>query len=144
MDPSCFTTAQRLSCKMMNPDMFKASPAAPPPAKPSRSKSEHVKPELAQVVVDAKTGRSYCKGKLLGKVRCFLLTGFIGEFLSRCSNVSRVRLVFGEVFIMGAPEPLDRSPPCPGFYTIYLMVIAAMHAAFLSNAKTSQLICVWD
>ncbi|KAL0200992.1 hypothetical protein M9458_004179, partial [Cirrhinus mrigala] len=52
----------------MNPELFKPSPAAQPPAaKPNRSKSEHVKTELAQVVVDAKTGRSYCKGKLLGK-----------------------------------------------------------------------------
>lgn len=68
MDPACFTSAQRLSCKMMNPDLFKPSQAAQPAAKPNRSKSEHVKTEVAQVVVDAKTGRSYCKGKLLGKV----------------------------------------------------------------------------
>uniref|UniRef100_A0A673G5J1 Serine/threonine-protein kinase PLK n=1 Tax=Sinocyclocheilus rhinocerous TaxID=307959 RepID=A0A673G5J1_9TELE len=74
MDPACFTSAQRLSCKMMNPDLFKPSQAA---AKPNRSKSEHVKPEIAQVVVDAKTGRSYCKGKLLGKggfARCYEMT----------------------------------------------------------------------
>lgn len=70
MDPACFTSAQRLSCKMMNPELFKPSQAAQPAAKPNRSnvKSEHVKTEVAQVVVDAKTGRSYCKGKLLGKV----------------------------------------------------------------------------
>uniref|UniRef100_A0A672PRP2 Serine/threonine-protein kinase PLK n=1 Tax=Sinocyclocheilus grahami TaxID=75366 RepID=A0A672PRP2_SINGR len=77
MDPACFTSAQRLSCKMMNPDLFKPSQAPQPPAKPSRSKSEHVKTELAQVVVDAKTGRSYCKGKLLGKggfARCYEMT----------------------------------------------------------------------
>ncbi|KAK2900819.1 hypothetical protein Q8A67_008934 [Cirrhinus molitorella] len=78
MDPTCFTSAQRLSCKMMNPELFKPSQAAPPPAaKPNRSKSEHVKTELAQVVVDAKTGRSYCKGKLLGKggfARCYEMT----------------------------------------------------------------------
>lgn len=73
MDPSCFTTAQRLSCKMMNPDLFKPSPDRPQAAaaKPNRIKAEHVKTELAHVVVDAKTGRSYCKGKLLGKVRRF-------------------------------------------------------------------------
>uniref|UniRef100_A0A8C1FLQ9 Serine/threonine-protein kinase PLK n=1 Tax=Cyprinus carpio carpio TaxID=630221 RepID=A0A8C1FLQ9_CYPCA len=77
MDPACFTSAQRLSCKMMNPDLFKPSQAPQPPAKPNRSKSEHVKTELAQVVVDAKTGRSYCKGKLLGKggfARCYEMT----------------------------------------------------------------------
>uniref|UniRef100_A0A671PSR1 polo kinase n=1 Tax=Sinocyclocheilus anshuiensis TaxID=1608454 RepID=A0A671PSR1_9TELE len=74
MDPACFTSAQRLSCKMMNPDLFKPSQAA---AKPNRSKSEHVKTEIAQVVVDGKTGRSYCKGKLLGKggfARCYEMT----------------------------------------------------------------------
>lgn len=81
MDPSCFSTTQRLSCQMMNPDLFKASPdrtqIAQPPPKPSRSKSEQIKPELAQVVVDSKTGRSYCKGKLLGKggfARCYEMT----------------------------------------------------------------------
>jgi len=73
MDPARFTTAQRLSCKMMNPDLFKPSQAVQPPTKPNRSnvKSEHVKTEVAQVVVDAKSGRSYCKGKLLGKVPLF-------------------------------------------------------------------------
>lgn len=72
MDPACFTSAQRLSCKMMNPDLFKPSQTAQAAAKPNRSKSEHVKTEIAQVVVDAKTGRTYCKGKLLGKVPiCF-------------------------------------------------------------------------
>lgn len=77
MDPACFTSAQRLSCKMMNPELFKPSQAAQPAAKPNRSKSEHVKTEVAQVVVDAKTGRSYCKGKLLGKggfARCYEMT----------------------------------------------------------------------
>ncbi|XP_030630323.1 serine/threonine-protein kinase PLK3 [Chanos chanos] len=80
MDPACFSTTQRLSCHMMNPDLFKPSPdraqTAPPP-KPSRSKSEQIKPEPAQVVVDPKTGRSYFKGKLLGKggfARCYEMT----------------------------------------------------------------------
>uniref|UniRef100_A0A9J7XUD9 Serine/threonine-protein kinase PLK n=2 Tax=Cyprinus carpio TaxID=7962 RepID=A0A9J7XUD9_CYPCA len=77
MDPACFTSAQRLSCKMMNPDLFKPSQTAQAAAKPNRSKSEHVKTEIAQVVVDAKTGRTYCKGKLLGKggfARCYEMT----------------------------------------------------------------------
>uniref|UniRef100_A0A8C1TDS1 Serine/threonine-protein kinase PLK n=1 Tax=Cyprinus carpio TaxID=7962 RepID=A0A8C1TDS1_CYPCA len=67
----------RLSCKMMNPDLFKPSQTAQAAAKPNRSKSEHVKTEIAQVVVDAKTGRTYCKGKLLGKggfARCYEMT----------------------------------------------------------------------
>uniref|UniRef100_A0A8C1FT09 Serine/threonine-protein kinase PLK n=1 Tax=Cyprinus carpio carpio TaxID=630221 RepID=A0A8C1FT09_CYPCA len=70
-------SAQRLSCKMMNPDLFKPSQTAQAAAKPNRSKSEHVKTEIAQVVVDAKTGRTYCKGKLLGKggfARCYEMT----------------------------------------------------------------------
>uniref|UniRef100_A0A8C1L6D1 Serine/threonine-protein kinase PLK n=1 Tax=Cyprinus carpio TaxID=7962 RepID=A0A8C1L6D1_CYPCA len=69
--------SQRLSCKMMNPDLFKPSQTAQAAAKPNRSKSEHVKTEIAQVVVDAKTGRTYCKGKLLGKggfARCYEMT----------------------------------------------------------------------
>uniref|UniRef100_A0AAY4A6F7 Serine/threonine-protein kinase PLK n=1 Tax=Denticeps clupeoides TaxID=299321 RepID=A0AAY4A6F7_9TELE len=82
MDSTCFTTTQRLSCQIMNPDLFKASPeraqaAAAAPAKPTRAKSEQVKPELAQVVTDTKTGRSYCRGKLLGKggfARCYEMT----------------------------------------------------------------------
>lgn len=101
MDPARFTTAQRLSCKMMNPDLFKPSQAVQPPAKPNRSKSEHVKTEVAQVVVDAKSGRSYCKGKLLGKVPLFYIYSIhqsfwinyaicyclVPRFLICCSNV---------------------------------------------------------
>lgn len=71
MDPSCFSSVQRRSCQMMNPDLFKPSPERSPPAptpKPSRNKCEQPKVELAQVVIDPKTGRSYTRGKLLGKV----------------------------------------------------------------------------
>ena len=75
----CFTAAQRMSCHTtMNADLFKSglerggggAGGAPPPqaAKASRTKAEQIKPEVAQVVSDAKTGRSYSKGKLLGKV----------------------------------------------------------------------------
>uniref|UniRef100_A0A8B9GZK1 Serine/threonine-protein kinase PLK n=1 Tax=Astyanax mexicanus TaxID=7994 RepID=A0A8B9GZK1_ASTMX len=51
-----------------------------PPPKPNRNtanKCEQPKPELAQVVVDPKSGRSYTKGKLLGKggfARCYEMT----------------------------------------------------------------------
>ncbi|KAL6490205.1 hypothetical protein MHYP_G00005500 [Metynnis hypsauchen] len=82
MDPSCFTTAQRRSCRIMNPELFKPSPdrsQASQPPKPSRSaaRCEQTKTELAQVVVDPKTGKSYSKGKLLGKggfARCYEMT----------------------------------------------------------------------
>uniref|UniRef100_A0A4W4EC56 Serine/threonine-protein kinase PLK3 n=1 Tax=Electrophorus electricus TaxID=8005 RepID=A0A4W4EC56_ELEEL len=80
MDSTCFNTAQRHSCQMMNPDLFKP-PAdlrqAGQPSKPNRSKTEQIRPELAQLVVDTKTGRSYSKGKLLGKggfARCYEMT----------------------------------------------------------------------
>ena len=78
MDPTCFTTEQRRSCQMMNPELFKPSPdrsQTSQPPKPNRStaKCEQTKTELAQVVVDPKTGKSYSKGKLLGKVLSFVL-----------------------------------------------------------------------
>ncbi|XP_074507343.1 serine/threonine-protein kinase PLK3 [Sebastes fasciatus] len=86
MDTGCFTAAQRISCHAMNADLFK--PAAPaeragpqqssaPPVKTSRNNKPEIKPELAQVVTDSKTGRSYSKGKLLGKggfARCYEMT----------------------------------------------------------------------
>lgn len=75
MDTGCFTAAQRISCHTMNADLFKPVPERGPQQssasmKTSRNKHEQTKPELAQVVTDSKTGRSYSKGKLLGKV-CF-------------------------------------------------------------------------
>ncbi|XP_041804660.1 serine/threonine-protein kinase PLK3 [Chelmon rostratus] len=82
MDTGCFTAAQRISCHTMNADLFKPAPERGPqqssaPAKASRNKPEQTKPELAQVVTDSKTGRSYSKGKLLGKggfARCYEMT----------------------------------------------------------------------
>lgn len=57
----------------MNADLFKAAPErgaqhSSTTGKSSRIKPEQNKPELAQVVTDPKTGKSYSKGKLLGKV----------------------------------------------------------------------------
>ncbi|XP_062849992.1 serine/threonine-protein kinase PLK3 [Trichomycterus rosablanca] len=83
MDSTCFSTAQRRSCQIMNPDLFKSPqervqpPAAAAVLKPSRSKCEQTKVELPQVLLDAKSGRSYSKGKLLGKggfARCYEMT----------------------------------------------------------------------
>ncbi|KAG5847685.1 serine/threonine-protein kinase PLK3 [Anguilla anguilla] len=80
MDSACFSNSQRLSCHIMNPDLFKPSPErvqVAQPVKPNRNKTEQIKPELAQVVADSKTGRCYCKGKLLGKggfARCYEMT----------------------------------------------------------------------
>uniref|UniRef100_A0A8C4DWB9 Serine/threonine-protein kinase PLK n=1 Tax=Dicentrarchus labrax TaxID=13489 RepID=A0A8C4DWB9_DICLA len=82
MDTGCFTAAQRISCHTMNADLFKPVPERGPqqssaPVKTSRNKPEQTKPELAQVVTDSKTGRSYSKGKLLGKggfARCYEMT----------------------------------------------------------------------
>ncbi|XP_030259793.1 serine/threonine-protein kinase PLK3 [Sparus aurata] len=82
MDTGCFTAAQRISCHAMNADLFKPAPERGPqqssaPVKTSRNKPEQTKPELAQVVTDSKTGRSYTKGKLLGKggfARCYEMT----------------------------------------------------------------------
>ncbi|KAJ8270853.1 hypothetical protein GJAV_G00120020 [Gymnothorax javanicus] len=80
MDSACFSNSQRLSCLIMNQELFKPSPEraqVAPPVKPNRTKTEQIKPELAQVVTDSKTGRSYCKGKLLGKggfARCYEMT----------------------------------------------------------------------
>uniref|UniRef100_A0A7N8WNK3 Serine/threonine-protein kinase PLK n=1 Tax=Mastacembelus armatus TaxID=205130 RepID=A0A7N8WNK3_9TELE len=78
----CFTAAQRISCHTMNADLFKSFPERGPqqssaPVKTSRNKPEQTRPELAQVVTDSKTGRSYSKGKLLGKggfARCYEMT----------------------------------------------------------------------
>ncbi|KAG8014150.1 Serine/threonine-protein kinase PLK3 [Nibea albiflora] len=82
MDTGCFTAAQRISCHTMNADLFKPVPERGPqqssaPVKTNRNKPEQTKPELAQVVTDSKTGRSYSKGKLLGKggfARCYEMT----------------------------------------------------------------------
>ncbi|XP_028283674.1 serine/threonine-protein kinase PLK3 [Parambassis ranga] len=82
MDTGCFTAAQRISCHTMNADLFKPAPERGPqhssaPAKNSRNKPDQTKPELAQVVKDSKTGRTYSKGKLLGKggfARCYEMT----------------------------------------------------------------------
>lgn len=82
MDTGCFTAAQRMSCHTMNADLFKPVPERVPQQssaqmKASRNKPEQTKPELAQVVTDSKTGRSYSKGKLLGKggfARCYEMT----------------------------------------------------------------------
>lgn len=79
MDIGCFTAAQRLSCHAMNADLINkpaaegAQQAGAPGAKAGRSKSESAKPELAQVVTDVRTGRSYSKGKLLGKVLEYMI-----------------------------------------------------------------------
>ncbi|XP_055722896.1 serine/threonine-protein kinase PLK3-like [Salvelinus fontinalis] len=66
-------------CLTMNPNLFKPCPEREviPPTKPNRTKSEQIKQELAQVVTDSKTGKSYSKGKLLGKggfARCYEMT----------------------------------------------------------------------
>ncbi|KAM8839176.1 serine/threonine-protein kinase PLK3 isoform 2-T2 [Synchiropus picturatus] len=77
MDTGCFTATQRHSCHTMNADLHKPSAERSAPVKTSRNKAEQTKPELAQVVTDAKTGRSYSKGKLLGKggfARCYEMT----------------------------------------------------------------------
>ncbi|KAM4552308.1 serine/threonine-protein kinase PLK3 [Odontesthes bonariensis] len=82
MDTGCFTAAQRISCHNMNADLLKPVPErgaqqSSGPARNSRNKADQTKPELAQVVTDTKTGRSYSKGKLLGKggfARCYEMT----------------------------------------------------------------------
>ncbi|XP_010778534.1 serine/threonine-protein kinase PLK3 [Notothenia coriiceps] len=82
MDTGCFTAAQRISCHATNADLFKPAQERGPQqssaqVKASRNKPEQTKPELAQVVTDSKTGRSYSKGKLLGKggfARCYEMT----------------------------------------------------------------------
>ncbi|XP_061550278.1 serine/threonine-protein kinase PLK3 [Phycodurus eques] len=84
MDIGCFTAAPpRLSCHAANADLSKkpsadgAQQAGAPVAKAGRAKSDPGKTELAQVVTDARTGRSYSKGKLLGKggfARCYEMT----------------------------------------------------------------------
>ncbi|XP_026989029.1 serine/threonine-protein kinase PLK3 isoform X1 [Tachysurus fulvidraco] len=76
MNPCCFSTEQRRSCQMMNPDLLKPERFSPAPQKTNRSKCEQTKME-SQVVMDSKTGRSYSKGKLLGKggfARCYEMT----------------------------------------------------------------------
>lgn len=69
--------AQRASCHAMNADVLKPVPergALPPPgaAKANKTRAEPARAELAPVVRDSLTGRSYSKGKLLGKVRLLL------------------------------------------------------------------------
>lgn len=92
MDSGCFSAAQRLSCHIiMNADLLKPVPErgasqqqqqqpSAAPAKNSRNKPEQAKPEMAQVVTDTKTGRSYSKGKLLGKVGLFFFFYFFVLF----------------------------------------------------------------
>ncbi|MEQ2213247.1 hypothetical protein XENOCAPTIV_011806 [Xenoophorus captivus] len=83
MDSGCFTAAQHIASHNMNADLFKPVPErghhhqSSASTKNSRNKPEQSKPELAQVVTDPKTGRSYSKGKLLGKggfARCYEMT----------------------------------------------------------------------
>uniref|UniRef100_A0A8C6VR52 Serine/threonine-protein kinase PLK n=1 Tax=Nothobranchius furzeri TaxID=105023 RepID=A0A8C6VR52_NOTFU len=87
MESGCFTAAQRFSCHgIMNADLCKPAPERgqqqsfncnSAPAKNSRNKPEQSKPEMAQAVTDPKTGKSYSKGKLLGKggfARCYEMT----------------------------------------------------------------------
>uniref|UniRef100_H3DCR5 Serine/threonine-protein kinase PLK n=1 Tax=Tetraodon nigroviridis TaxID=99883 RepID=H3DCR5_TETNG len=82
MDTGCFTAAQRISCHAMNADIFKPVPERgthqpSAAAKTIKNKGDQAKAELAQVVTDSKTGRSYSKGKLLGKggfARCYEMT----------------------------------------------------------------------
>lgn len=86
MDTGCFTAAQRISCHAMNADIFKPVPerGAHQPtaaARTNKSKADQPKPELAQVVTDSKTGRSYSKGKLLGKVRIIFVSILNALFL---------------------------------------------------------------
>lgn len=134
MDPACFTTAQRLSCKMMNPDLFKPSPAVQPPAKPNRSKSEHVKTEIAQVVVDAKTGRSYCKGKLLGKVPLFIYIYLRVESVLNKWCVSRFLMYVsraGFVRCTRTTGPAIRRPVCVS--RTYLLVVPSNPSNFLQR-----------
>lgn len=74
----------------MNPNIFKPCPEREviPPTKPNRTKSEQIKPELAQVVTDSKTGKSYSKGKLLGKVyQVALWIMYLTEFNYLCPIV---------------------------------------------------------
>lgn len=90
MDSGCFNAAQRISCHNMNADLIKpvaerGHHQSSASTKNSRNKPEHGKPELAQVVTDPKTGRSYSKGKLLGKVR----QSWLVRALQSCSTSSR-------------------------------------------------------
>lgn len=63
---------------MMSAQILKpVPPQSSVPVKTSRNKPEQSKSELAHVVTDSKTGRSYSKGKLLGKggfARCYEMT----------------------------------------------------------------------
>ncbi|XP_075877476.1 serine/threonine-protein kinase PLK3 [Nelusetta ayraudi] len=76
MDSGCLT--QRISISRMSAQILKPVPTqSSVPVKTSRNKPEQSKSELAHVVTDSKTGRSYSKGKLLGKggfARCYEMT----------------------------------------------------------------------
>ncbi|XP_041848646.1 serine/threonine-protein kinase PLK3 [Melanotaenia boesemani] len=82
MDTGCLKAPQRISCHNMNADLLKSGPERGPQqssgtVRNGRNKPDQTKPELAQVVTDSKTGRSYSKGKLLGKggfARCYEMT----------------------------------------------------------------------
>ncbi|XP_066536928.1 serine/threonine-protein kinase PLK3 [Hoplias malabaricus] len=86
MDCTRFDSAQRRSCQIMmmmiNADLPKQTPdrsqaTQPPKAHRAAAKSEAKPAEPAPVVMDSKTGRSYSKGKLLGKggfARCYEMT----------------------------------------------------------------------
>uniref|UniRef100_A0A667WQW7 Serine/threonine-protein kinase PLK n=1 Tax=Myripristis murdjan TaxID=586833 RepID=A0A667WQW7_9TELE len=100
MDTGCFTAAQRISCHTMNPDLFKPCPErgtqqTAAPVKTSRNKPEQSKPELAQVVTDSKTGRSYSKGKLLGKggfARCYEMTDLANNKMYAVKVIPQARV----------------------------------------------------
>lgn len=104
MDTGCFTAAQRLSCHTMNADLLKpgseragAPQSSAPGRAAGRSKAEQNKPELAQVVTDSKTGRSYSKGKLLGKVGR-LLGSHVRPFLCVCRKLRVIKFIMRCLF----------------------------------------------
>ncbi|XP_039591165.1 serine/threonine-protein kinase PLK3 [Polypterus senegalus] len=81
MDSACFSHSQRQTCHIMNPGgLFQENAertALATQTKPVRGKSENPRTELAPLVQDPKSGRCYCKGKLLGKggfARCYEMT----------------------------------------------------------------------
>lgn len=90
METGCFTAAQRMSYPSMKGDLFqpelRPQQSAAPGVRASRNKTEQTKPELAQVVINSMTGRTYSKGKLLGKVQA-------NDFFYMCSSVRKISIV---------------------------------------------------
>lgn len=110
-----------------DPKRRRPSPAEEPPAAPQPR--HHAGAEVSRVVVDPTTGRRYCRGRVLGKVRAPPPPP--GSPLGRGPGAFRREGAWGAAC---APAP----PPAPAFlayFCLFLTVPAAHRSARLSSVS---------